>query len=475
MRDLMKSVSLIIPTYNRAYCLSEAIDSALGQTRQPEEIIVIDDASTDNTDQVLARYADRIRILRNQTNQGASRSRNLAVEASRGDYIAFLDSDDAFLPDKLALQMAVAEKHPDAGMIGTDYWMVDQQGRVLFHPGGETPSDPCEALLFSVWSMLGAILIKREAFTSAGGFNEEIIVAEDHELWSRIAIKGYPFVFVNKPLLWYRMQTQSLNLLHNAQIFKYQMMVIENITQSVPRIAIKTDLVNEAKALCHIRAAISCGFRSEWERCDTHLDDAFALKPEWVNDTSELQDALINQIANPFIPNPVNGSVQFLQHISQSRGDLSLNAEEMLARVYIHFGLLNSAIGEADEGRSQLNQAKRLDPDVFEARSTELVPSMLWFIDEMEFAEAQKRLESMLAAIPASEQVRRTLASKAFSDHHLRNAFRQYERQDYRHVFDDAVHAIKNRPQLLRNRGVLSILGRATVHNIASLLPGHGN
>jgi GT2 family glycosyltransferase len=464
----MKSISVIIPTYNRAHSLGDAIDSALNQTLPPDEIIVVDDASTDNTDQVLARYSDRIRVLRNQTNQGASRSRNLAVQASHGDYIAFLDSDDIFLPKKLALQMDAARKHPDACVIGTGYWLVDQQNRVLFHAGGETPHDPLEKLLIPGWTLCGAALIKRAALISAGGFDEAMLIAEDYELWSRIALQGYDFYFVDQPLLWYRVQAQSLTSQHSALLFTNEMRVITRIIQEVPRIAMNTDLADSAKSLCHLRAAIASGFRNEWERCDAHLGDAFALKPAWIRDTTKVQDAILAHTANPFNRNTLHSSEAFLQHLAQAKLDLSFRADALLARIYIHAGLLSAAIGDMDEGTFWLNQAKQRDPERFASRSEELAPSMLWLIDEMEHAEARARLECMLTATPASQPLRQALLAKVLSDYHLRNAFRHDQRGQRGSVFGEVRRAVAHRPSLICNRGVLALLGRSAARQVAS-------
>ncbi|HEY2324319.1 MAG TPA: glycosyltransferase family A protein, partial [Thermoanaerobaculia bacterium] len=101
----MKSVSVVIPSYNYARYLGEAIDSALAQTLPPLEVIVVDDGSTDETSEVLATYADRIRVLR-QKNSGVAVARNSGIAAAHGEYVAFLDADDIWLPRKLELQMA---------------------------------------------------------------------------------------------------------------------------------------------------------------------------------------------------------------------------------------------------------------------------------------------------------------------------------------------------------------------------------
>ena len=107
----MAKVSVIIPTYNRAEYVTHAIDSVLAQTYTDYEIIVVDDGSADNTKDVLLPYMDRIRYIY-QENAGLSAARNTGIKAAKGDWIAFLDSDDEWLPGKLAVQMRAVERHP---------------------------------------------------------------------------------------------------------------------------------------------------------------------------------------------------------------------------------------------------------------------------------------------------------------------------------------------------------------------------
>jgi glycosyltransferase involved in cell wall biosynthesis len=125
-------VSVVIPTYNRAYCLAEAIDSVLSQTYPNVEIVLIDDGSTDGTDALVAgRYGEdaRVRYVR-QEKSGTNIARNHGLRLARGEFVALLDSDDAFLPWKLEMEVACLEALPEAGMIWTDMDAVDAEGRV---------------------------------------------------------------------------------------------------------------------------------------------------------------------------------------------------------------------------------------------------------------------------------------------------------------------------------------------------------
>ncbi len=115
MKQLLEQplVSVIIPTYNRADLIGHTLDSAINQSYRNLEIIVIDDGSVDNTEEVVKAIGDsRIRYIRHQTNCGGSTARNTGIEAARGEYIAFLDSDDIWVPNKIQLQLASIQMHP---------------------------------------------------------------------------------------------------------------------------------------------------------------------------------------------------------------------------------------------------------------------------------------------------------------------------------------------------------------------------
>jgi glycosyltransferase involved in cell wall biosynthesis len=128
-------VSVIIPSYNRAYCICATVDSALAQTHKNMEIVVVDDGSTDDTAAVMAaRYGaePRVRYL-HQKNQGVSTARNFGLRSARGDYLALLDSDDVWLPWKIEAQVQCLEKIPTAGMVWTDMTAVNPEGEIV-HP-----------------------------------------------------------------------------------------------------------------------------------------------------------------------------------------------------------------------------------------------------------------------------------------------------------------------------------------------------
>lgn len=182
------TVSVIIPTFNRWPLVGAAIESVLAQSYCDFEFIVVDDGSTDDTAEQLAQWGSRLQILK-QPNQGVSAARNLAVRHARGCYLAFLDSDDIWLPKKLAIQVAFMEQHPSVRICQTEETWIRNGVRVnpkVKHrkPSGDIFIASLELCLVSP----SAVMLTRELFERVGGFDESLPVCEDYDLWLRIAL-----------------------------------------------------------------------------------------------------------------------------------------------------------------------------------------------------------------------------------------------------------------------------------------------
>ncbi len=196
----MATISVIIPTYNRAGFLKEAIDSVRGQDYPDFELIVVDDGSTDATPDLLEAYGPAIRVVR-QANAGVSAARNAGIGRAGGDLIAFLDSDDLWLPGKLATQAAFFAGHPESVICQTEELWVRRGRRV--NPGKRhrkragwifTPS--LSLCLVSP----SAVMIRRSLFDEVGLFDEDLPACEDYDLWLRIS-RRYPVDLIETPLI----------------------------------------------------------------------------------------------------------------------------------------------------------------------------------------------------------------------------------------------------------------------------------
>ncbi len=204
----MPLVSIIIPTYNRAHLVTDAIDSAHSQTQQPLEVIVVDDGSSDGTPELLtARYGDRIRLIQ-QRNQGPSIARNRGVEAAQGAFIQFCDADDRLHPTKVA--RCLAQMTPDIALVYSRFRYVDADGRTPLSIGSPEllPEDSFCALLRRNGAapvQTSTILMRKDAFVAAGGYRADEVqrAAEDWDMLLRLAAH-HRFVGLDEVLVDYR-------------------------------------------------------------------------------------------------------------------------------------------------------------------------------------------------------------------------------------------------------------------------------
>jgi glycosyltransferase involved in cell wall biosynthesis len=196
-------IAVIIPTFNRAHLLPRAVNSVLSQTRRDFELIVVDDGSTDGTPELpLFKTPDpRLRYVRYAENSGVSFARNAGVGESAADWIAFLDSDDEWLPQKLEKQMAYAAAHPAVMLNQTkEFWI--RNGVRVNPPKSHEKSggDLFAASLKRCMITPSSVMLKRELFIALGGFDETFIACEDYDLWLKIT-RGHEVGLINDYLL----------------------------------------------------------------------------------------------------------------------------------------------------------------------------------------------------------------------------------------------------------------------------------
>src|SRR5579864_4035829 len=201
-------ISVVIPAHNCGRFVAEAIDSVLAQTRPPEEIIVVDDGSTDDTRERVAPYVDRVRYI-HQRNGGVASARNAGIRAARGSHIAFLDGDDRWLPHKLEKQLQALAANPGAQWVHADMLFWDDE------TGALTPSPPYgrERFVGSCYREFfwwcgvntSTVVVSRRCLDEVGIFDEHIPGrwGEDLELWLRI-VRKFPLIYVPEPLIHYR-------------------------------------------------------------------------------------------------------------------------------------------------------------------------------------------------------------------------------------------------------------------------------
>lgn len=207
----MPTVSVVIPTHNRAALLKEAIESVLAQTYQDWELIVIDDGSTDTTRETVEAYVKRDPRVRyiHQSNQGLPKTRARSLSVVHGKYVAFLDDDDLYLPQKLERQAAFLDAHPDVGLVYSYVDFVDSQKRYR-KTFPERPALTFEELLNRCTIQSHAVLVRKACFDRVGSFQGDLKKSDDYEMWLRIA-RAYPIAFLPEHVALYRWHENNMS------------------------------------------------------------------------------------------------------------------------------------------------------------------------------------------------------------------------------------------------------------------------
>lgn len=207
-------ISVVIPAYNCARYLSAAIQSALDQTYPNIEVVVVNDGSPDNTDEVVQPFLDRIVYIK-QKNKGLSGARNAGFRAGKGEYVCFLDADDILLPHKFEKQMAVFEREPDLGVVISGYYDITDDGETILQTVYKSwHRDALTHLLNHEVFPPHAPLIRRSILEGSSLFPEDIVTAEsqeDWQLWLDLALNGAEFSSVPEPLCKYRRRPGSIS------------------------------------------------------------------------------------------------------------------------------------------------------------------------------------------------------------------------------------------------------------------------
>ena len=218
------TVSVVIPVHNGETYLGQAVESVLSQTFRDFELLIVDDGSTDATAAIIRLYAARdrrVRVLR-QENRGVAAAGNRGLQEARCEWVARLDADDVFLPEKLERQVAFLHRNPKTRIVGTLACFINHAGKPLGLVGTEGPFTPAEYERLvrenrPIYFVNSSTLMHRETVLDAGGYRDAFAPAEDVDLWIRMAEQGHLMLKIPEPLLLYRMHGASLTMTQNAR------------------------------------------------------------------------------------------------------------------------------------------------------------------------------------------------------------------------------------------------------------------
>ena len=273
-------ITVVIPTYNRAQFISETIESVLDQTYPNIEIIVIDDGSTDNTEEVVARYVPRVKYVK-QKNAERGASRNHGLRLADGEFIVFLDSDDLLSPDKIKEDLAIFKRTPSVGLVYTDVLIVDTAGNPIKpikrrgYAGKVT-----EKLLGNNFISIGAHLIRTQLVRDIGGFREEreLSGSEDWEMWVRLStVTDFAYL----PGVSVKIRTHPANTMNDAEGMNRSMSYALDIVSKGEYLNTKQKLLlSKTKAYMSLINAINYCSNKEKQKTFYFLKEAFVNSPK---------------------------------------------------------------------------------------------------------------------------------------------------------------------------------------------------
>ena len=233
----MPKVSVVIPVYNRANLVQEAIESVLAQTYNDLEIVVIDDGSTDDSLAVLQSFGGKIRTL-SQANSGKGLARNAGIRSSAGVYIAFLDSDDVWESSKLEKQISILESSSSNWAYTDAYKFKEHRKNVVgfvSEKSDQNKGNVAAALLIKDFIVTSSVIVHRDVFSDVGVFTDAP-KAQDWDLWLRIAA-SYPIEYVDEPLVGYRLHPHMNTATHKPlDALNYHLQVIDNAINFAPKV-----------------------------------------------------------------------------------------------------------------------------------------------------------------------------------------------------------------------------------------------
>jgi GT2 family glycosyltransferase len=296
----MTRVSVIIPTYNRKEYVQEAIESVLAQSITDNEIIVIDDGSTDGTSQALsARYGSGI-CYQWQENQGESVARNVGIKLAHGEYIAFLDSDDVWLPDKLANQIEFLESNGDVHLVFCQAFAMNESGEVdnsLILGGSIKPADLCLENMIrenTVSAGGSTVVLRRDLLLEVGGFDPAIRYGEDWDLWLRLRMHT-TFGFMPLPLAHVRIHQGTQSYFPDPdrveRMLKDRLYILAKVQESQPDAALEP-IIEQAMAKEHLLASFSYLSTGDDGRALEQLGSTAHTSPSLLMDPSFYHEAL---------------------------------------------------------------------------------------------------------------------------------------------------------------------------------------
>jgi glycosyltransferase involved in cell wall biosynthesis len=461
----MSKVSILIPTYNRADLLPATLDSALSQTYRDIEVIVSDNASTDNTPELMQAYVERdhrVKYIRRSLNEGPIVNYSTAWNAAVGDYVAFLDSDDLFHPTKIERQLQAFGARPsDTGFVHTGFCYIDRHGKPLSRTVMLPEGDLFEPLLryqAPIW--FGAVLFTRKCIERTGWLDASVAQAADVDYLLRATRLGYRAGCVQEAL--YSHRHHGNNQSNNITGLAKSLFTIYERIYAEPDVAAKyKPWRNYTFANLHLDCVGRFLASGQYESAGWHIAQALTLQPEWKQTLQPWVQSLLYEYAlGPtcddlvaFVGGLFDSLPQDVPYLLQHRG-------LVFALAHVGTGLRAFYSGNTQEGRDHIVCALKHYPEL-PNRPAEFIELVCHFSSKLPVDDPGHFASSIFDQLPDSAKQLRGVRSRVLSKINLARAFYAWAARDLPRVRRQVIAAIRHRPSAALNRGVMSIFTRS--------------
>jgi hypothetical protein len=462
----MPRVSVIIPSYNLARLVPQAIQSVLDQTYTDFEVLVVDDGSQDNTREVIQSFDDaRVQYIY-QENRGLSGARNTGIQQAQGEFLAFLDADDTFFPNKLAGQVAALDRQPEVGLVAGGYWLVDENNQPLQEKRNweHTPTLAVETWLFGCPFIVNAVLARREWVVRVGGFDPALRRVEDRDLWLRLAYAGCPMAWVPAIVCAYRMHLGQMVRAGSSQK-NVSLQVMEKFFAQ-PDLPVQYSALRErVYAAVQFEGACREYASGEFSLAPYSLEKAIQEQPGLLNgEPPQMADALISWAIDPLSANPAAYMAGVLEHLPPSAHGLRQHRQWLLYAATVRGSLEALLVKNTALAQKILRQSLEHQPRLSEnpALAIQLAGD---YVRGLPISDPAAVLDDFFAALPQELESVKAQRRPALARLHMARGFDAAEQGKYPQAAGALWQGARLDPAWLRNRGVWavwlkSLLGR---------------
>jgi glycosyltransferase involved in cell wall biosynthesis len=454
-------VSVVIPAYNQAEFLSEAIQSVLDQTYSDLEVIVVNDASPDHTSNVVMQFDDpRVRLIVHEENRGLPAARNTGMRASVGEIIAFLDSDDMFLPGKLQAHVDFLDKHPQVGVTYNARFDLNHSAKTIRELWRPPPVVNLSDLVLGFPFSPSEMVLRREWAFEVGLFDESYVCGgEDTDLPCRLALAGCKFAGVDRVLNYRRYHSGRRR--KNLPCRLDDVVRALNTTFNDPRCPDEVLALRGIALKHHLMVLAFLAIAYE----ETDLGQEYALEVARIDPTvlkgrpSELVEFLLTEsIADESTDHEVLLKKIFAQ-LPPEMAHLSEQYDWAVARGHLLKGTRAIIWGRLDDGHSHLARAVDSGASIDEAFLRSLGYQLLSFEAEFGHMAAQNAVRNLTPYLEKIGDHASVRWLKGYCS--VNRAFQSYRAGEYTKVPGEVLRAVAKDPSYLTNRGVIAILLRS--------------